>query len=98
MIWLIMSQVISVNPFTMWRDVNRLSVDIYDQKYQDCQECVNELMNAIQSALRNNVRAIHWDDFKKVIYIKLNSYTEEDSIIVVKVLEERGVNGYVVSH
>ena len=98
MIWLIISQVISVNPFTMWRDVNRLSVDIYDQKYQDCQECVNELMNTIQSALRNNVRAIYWDDFKKVIYIKLNSYTEEDSIRAVKVLEEKGVDGYVVSH
>ena len=52
MMWLIISQ--TMNPFYMQRDVNRLSVEIYDQNYKDCSECINQLIYAIKDALSDN--------------------------------------------
>ncbi len=98
MILLIISQVIQMNPFTIQRDVNRLRVEIYDEQFTQCQECINDLMNDIRQVLSNNLLKISYADIKKTIYIKLKSYTTDDSLSVVKVLEEKGVRDYVVGH
>jgi hypothetical protein len=101
--WLIISQ--SMNPFYMQRDLNRLSVEIYDQNYKNCSECINQLIYAIKTALSDNfIEAKYsqkplYDGTKQdVIYIRLRNYTEKDSLIVDKVLKEREVNGYVIRH
>jgi hypothetical protein len=103
MMWLIISQ--STNPFYMQRDVNRLSVEIYDQNYKNCSECINQLIYAIKTALSDNfIEAKYsqkplYDGTKQdVIYIKLRNYTEKDSLVVDNVLKEKGVSDYVIRH
>ncbi len=98
MMWLIISQVMQVHPFVMQKDVNRLAVEIRDEQFSQCQECINELMESINQALKDNIVHIGYSDIKSAIYIKLVNYREEDSLIVVKVLGEKGVSDYVVYH
>ncbi|MCS7245631.1 MAG: hypothetical protein RMJ38_05845 [candidate division WOR-3 bacterium] len=52
----------------------------------------------IKNSLGNNLTFIKYDNFKKAIYMKLQNYSVEDSLKVVKLLEEKGVNNYVVRH
>jgi hypothetical protein len=94
--WLII--VSQINPFTIPRDINRMSVEIYDTSWTNHPEKIQSLMEYIKSALGNNLIYISYDNFKTAIYMKFINWTEKDSLLIEKILMEKGVNGYVVRH
>ncbi len=94
--WLII--ISQINPFTIQRDVNRMSVEIYDTSWTNHPEKIQSLMEYLKNALSNNLVYISYDNFKTAIYMKFRNWTENDSLTTEKILIEKGVNGYVVRH
>ena len=94
--WLII--ISQINPFTIQRDVNRMSVEIYDTSWTNHPEKIQSLMEYLKNALGNNLVYISYDNFKTAIYMRFRNWTENDSLTIEKILMEKGVNGYVVRH
>jgi len=94
--WLII--ISQIYPFTIQRDINRMSVEIYDTSWTNHPEKVQSLMEYIKNILGNNLIYISYDNFKSAIYMKFRNWTEKDSLLIEKILIEKGVSGYVVRH